>query len=115
MKFIRIEKLPAILPANHYDLLLRRVADASIGAKTLQVSLARLEPKGRADPHVHENAEQLFIVLRGEMGVKTGQKEVRLKEGEAVFIYPGEVHQNYNIIEGETSYLSITGSLTPQV
>jgi len=112
MKLIKIEELPGVLPPKHYDLVSRRIVDASIGAKAMGVSLARMEPKGRADPHIHENAEQLFIVLKGEMAMKTAQGEVRLKQGEAAFIYPGEVHQNYNVVEGETEYLVITSTLT---
>ena len=113
MKLIKIEDLPGVLPANHYDLVSRRIADASIGAKAMGVSLVRMEPKGRADPHIHENAEQLFIVLKGEMAMKTAQGEVRLKQGEAAFIYPGEVHQNYNVVERETEFIVITSRLTP--
>ena len=113
MKLIKIEDLPGVLPAKHYDLLSRRIVDASIGAKAMGVSLVRMEPKGRADPHIHENAEQLFIVLKGEMAMKTAQGEVRLKQGEAAFIYPGEVHENYNVAEGETEYIIITSPPIP--
>ena len=108
MKLIKIEELPGVLPAKHYDLLSRRIVDASIGAKAMGVSLVRMEPKGRADPHIHKNSEQLFIVMKGEMAMKTAQGEVRLKQGEAAFIYPGEVHENYNVAEGETEYIIIT-------
>ena len=113
MKLIRIEDLPGVLPEKHYDLLGRRIVDASIGAKAMQVSLVRMEPTGRADPHTHENAEHLFIVLKGEMAMKTAQGEVRVEQGEAAFIYPGEVHENCNVVEGETEYIVITSRLTP--
>jgi len=108
MKLVKIEELPGVLPAKHYDLLSRRIVDASIGSKAMLVSLVRMEPNGRADPHTHENAEQLFIVLKGEMAMKTAEGESRLKQGEAVFIYPGEAHQNYNVAKGETEYLIVT-------
>lgn len=111
MKLIKIEDLPRIVPPRHYDLLSRRIVDASVGAKAMGVSLVRLEQSGRADPHAHENAEQLFIVLKGEMAIKTEQGEVRLEQGDAAFIYPGEIHQNFNVAEGETEYLVITSSL----
>ena len=113
MKVIRIEELPTVIPENHYDLLARRIVDPSIGAKAMRVSLIRMEPTGRADPHTHDDAEHLFIVTKGEMGLKTAEGEVQLKEGEAVLIYPGEVHENYNALEGETEYIVVTSSLTP--
>ena len=112
MRLISVENLPGMLPAKHYDLLARRIIDASMGAKALQASLVRMGPAGRADPHTHDDAEHLFIVLKGEMALKTAQGEFRLKPGEAAFIYPGEVHENYNVIDGETSYLVIRGNLT---
>ena len=113
MKLMRIEDLPGVLPARHYDLLSRRIAQASIGAKAMEVSQVCMEPNARADPHTHEKAEQLFIVLKGEMAIKTAQGEVRMKQGEAAFIYPGEVHENYNMGEGETEYIVITSRLIP--
>ncbi|MFC1976804.1 cupin domain-containing protein [Chloroflexota bacterium] len=112
MKLIKIEDLPGVLPAKHYDLLARRITGPSIGAKAMEVSLVRMEPKGRADSHTHDEAEQLFIVLRGEMGMKTAEGEARLKQGEAAFIYPGEVHENYNVAGVETEYIVITGRLS---
>ena len=114
MKLIRVTDLPGVLPAKHYDLARRRITDESVGAKTMDVCLVRMEPSGRADPHIHEASEQLFIVLSGEMGIKTEQEEARLKEGEAVFIYPGELHNNYNLSDGETSYIIVTCKLNPE-
>ena len=113
MKIIRIEEVSGILPAKHYDLVTRRIADAAIGAKAMGVSLVRMSPTGRADFHIHENAEQLFIVLKGEMAMKTDQQEVRLKPMEAAFVSPGERHQNFNVAEGETEYIVVTGNLKP--
>ena len=113
MRLIKIEGLPGSLPEKHYDLIGRRIVDASMGAKAMQASLVRMGPTGRADPHTHEDAEHLFIVLKGEMVLKTAQGEARLKEGEAAFIYPGEVHENYNAVESETEYIVITSRLTP--
>lgn len=113
MKLIRIEELRGMIPENHYDLLARRIVDPSIGAKAMRVSLIRMEPTGRTDPHTHENDEHLFIVTKGEMALRTAEGEVQLKQGEAAFIYPGEVHENYNVGEGETEYIVVTSSLTP--
>ena len=113
MKIIPIEKLPGVLPAKHYDLVTRRIADASMGAKAMGVSLVRLSRTGRADFHIHENAEQLFIVLKGEMAMKTEPGEVRLKPMEAAFVSPGERHQNFNVADGETEYIVVTGNLKP--
>ena len=113
MRLIKIEDIPGRVPEKHYDLIARRIIDTSTGAKAMQASLVRMEPTGRADPHTHDDAEHLFIVLKGEMALKTAQGEARLKQGEAAFIPPGEVHENYNAVEGETEYIVITSRFTP--
>jgi quercetin dioxygenase-like cupin family protein len=108
MKVITISELPGIVPEAHYDLLSYRIVDAAIGAKAMGASLGRMEPKGRTGPHAHENAEQLFVILKGEMLMKTDRGEARLKAGQAAFIYPGEMHENYNVTDGITEYLVVT-------
>ena len=108
MKVITISELPGIVPEAHYDLLSYRIVDAAIGAKAMGASLGRMEPKGRTGPHAHENAEQLFVILKGEMLMKTDRGEARLKAGQAAFIYPGEVHENFNVADGITEYLVVT-------
>jgi quercetin dioxygenase-like cupin family protein len=108
MKVITIDDIPGVLPADHYDMLSYRIVDATIGAKAMGASLGRMEPKGRTGPHAHENAEQLFVILKGEMLMKTDRGEARLKAEQAAFIYPGEVHENYNVADGITEYLVVT-------
>jgi len=108
MKVIKIDDLPGWVPPNHYDMFVRSIAGPSMGAKAINAGLARFEPTGRADPHVHENAEQLFIVLKGKMMMKTEKEEVELGVGQAALVLPGEVHENYNLSEGITEYLTIT-------
>jgi quercetin dioxygenase-like cupin family protein len=48
------------------------------------------------------------VILKGEMLMKTDRGEARLKTGQAAFIYPGEVHENYNVADGVTEYLVVT-------
>ena len=108
MKVITIDAISGVLPPDHYDMLSYRMVDATIGAKAMGASLGRMEPKGRTGPHTHENAEQLFVILKGEMLMKTDRGEARLKAGQAAFIYPGEAHENYNVADGVTEYLVVT-------
>ena len=111
MKVITIADIPGVLPPDHFDLLSHRIVDANIGAKAMGASLGRMEPNGRTGPHAHESAEQLFIILKGEMLMKTDRGEARLKAGQAAFIYPGEVHENFNVATGMTEYLVVTSKL----
>ena len=108
MKFINIDDIAGRVPPKHYDLLGRTVVDESTGVKDFRVAYTRMEKTGRCDPHVHENAEQLFIVLKGAMMFKGDQGETPVQEGHAVLVKRGEVHSNYNIADGETVYITVT-------
>jgi quercetin dioxygenase-like cupin family protein len=108
MKFITIDELPGQTPAKHYDLIGRTVAGEAIGVQNFRVGFTRMEKTGRCDPHTHDHAEQLFIILKGEMIFVSPEGETRVKEGQAVMVYPGEEHSNYNAADGETIYLTIT-------
>ncbi len=110
MKIMTIDELPGWVPPKHYDLLVRTVAGEPTGVKQFNVGFARMEKKGRCDPHVHDNVEQLFIVLKGAMMFQVAGKEFLLKEGQAVLVNRGEIHSNYNAAEGvESEYLTVTG------
>lgn len=109
-RVIKIADRAPIVPAQHYDLQSRRIVDAPV-ARALKASQVSMDPTGRADPHVHEQAEQLFIVLRGEMGLRVEGEEFRLKPGEAALIRPGERHENFNLSPGKTEYLVISAEV----
>lgn len=108
MKVVNIQELPKEIPPNHFNMFVRSIANPSMGAKSINTGIARFEPGGRADPHVHEKAEQLFIILKGKMMMKTESEETELAEGQAALVMPGEVHENYNLSDGDTEYLTVT-------
>ena len=113
MKVIRVKELQKVTPKKHHNMFTLRAVDDSIGAKTMKVSFGRFEPKGVVEAHKHENEEQVYIVLKGVMIVKNEEgQEVRAHEGEALFIYPGELHSASAESEG-TDYICITGLNLP--
>ncbi len=112
MKVITIADISGVLPPDHFDMLSYRIVDATIGAKAMGASLGRMERGGRTGSHTHDKAEQLFIILKGEMLMKTDRGEARLKAGQAAFIYPGEAHENYNVADGITEYLVVTSKFS---
>jgi quercetin dioxygenase-like cupin family protein len=109
MKIIAIEEIPGKVAPKHYDLLGRNIFNAQ-GTK---VTFTRMEKTGRCDPHIHDSAAQLFIVLKGEMLFKSATDETLVKQGNAVLFDAGEVHSNDNAADGETEYLTITVTATP--
>ena len=108
-RVIRIGDIAPALPALHYDLKSRRIVNDA-DARSFRISHVTLDPGGRSDPHVHAGVEQLYLVLKGAMGVQIEGQEFRLKPGEAALVQPGEKHRNFNVDPGETEYLVITGT-----
>jgi quercetin dioxygenase-like cupin family protein len=112
MKVIKVAELPPVTPPKHYNMHVKRAVDESIGSKTMKVSFGHLERNGEVESHIHENEEQLFIVLKGAMKMKSGDKEFKLKKDDAILFFPGEPHANS--ADGvETDYLCITGLNLP--
>ena len=110
MKIMTIAEMPGNTPPKHYDLLGRSLADPSMGAQGFKVSYTHMEKTGRCDPHVHDSAEQLFIVVKGAMMFDVEKEKFLLKQGQAVLVHRGEVHSNYNAAEdGDTDYMTVTG------
>lgn len=113
MKVIRVKELPKVTPPKHYSMFVRRAVDDRIGAKTMEVSFGHLEPHGLVEAHRHEKREQAYIVLKGVMVTKNEQgEELKIHEGEALLLYPGEVHATYAENE-ETDYICVTGLNLP--
>ncbi len=109
-RVIRIADIAPSLPPLHYDLQSRRILnDAEVG--WFKISHVTLQPTGHSDTHMHKGAEQLYLVLKGEMGVNIEGRELRVKPGEAVLVKPDEKHRNYNVFPGETDYVVVTGNV----
>ena len=104
MKITAIEDIPGMTVAKHYDLLGRTLFD-QMGTK---VTLTRMEKTGRCDPHIHEKAAQLFIVLKGAMLFKDAEDEILVKQGHSVLFHAGETHTICNATGAGTEYLTVT-------
>ncbi len=111
MKLISIKDLPGVVPSGHYDLIGRKLIDRELGSQAMRTYLIHMDAKGRTDPHSHADAEQLFVVLKGELSIRGEKGELRVKEGQAAFVPAGNSHLVANGIEGETEYLAITSYL----
>lgn len=114
MQFINIEDISGVVPPKHYDLIGRPLVNESMGVKDFKVSYTLMEKTGRCDPHIHEDAEQLFIVLKGAMMFKGDQGEFPVREGQGVLVKRGEVHSNYNIADDESIYITVTSVPGPK-
>lgn len=75
-----------------------RLVDAAVGAKTLDLHMNILQPGSRATApyHLHTNAENIYFVLQGKLGLRTEGEDVFVDAGCAVFIPPGVPHSVWN-------------------
>ena len=73
------------------------------------IKLAKL--KGEFDWHHHENEEELFFVVKGQLQIKFRDKEVILDEGELVVIPRGVDHLPVAVEEVHVMLIEPKGTL----
>jgi uncharacterized cupin superfamily protein len=94
-----------------------RVA-AALGAELLGASVYEIEPGQRGMPyHVHHANEELLLLLRGAVSVRTPDGEVALKEGDLMLFRRGRpgVHQVINRSDDVARYLVVSTRIDPEV
>jgi len=64
----------------------------------LDFGIAFFQPGQKVDKHFHEQVEELFYVIDGQISIQfnTGSDSIILKAGEVAYIPPKEVHALYN-------------------
>jgi len=72
------------------------IFDENTGAKYLIMRIAEIPPGGSVPKHVHEDEEQAYLILEGEGIVIIDEKQYRVREGYAVYIPIGSVHEVIN-------------------
>ena len=67
-----------------------------IQAVSFSMGMVTLEPEGGQVPWHNQEQEEVYLVLEGEGEMCLGQERFTLKEGQTIFIPPGEYHQLTN-------------------
>jgi len=55
--------------------------------------------------HYHEDMQEVFIILNGEVDLQAGDKAVTLRKGDMAVIDPLEIHQMRNACGEDVEYL----------
>lgn len=74
----------------------RRVVHPDMGAKQLTLNYSIYAPGHEFPQHIHDESEDVFIVLEGEVSVRQGDVLTPISAGDAVFIPSREVHGTVN-------------------
>lgn len=84
-------------PDGHFGGLTTTEVVGQGSAKHLSVQLSRGPVGSGAFMHLHEESEQLFFVIGGELTISTDLGEsVVLRPGMAAYLAPGEAHATKN-------------------
>ncbi len=71
------------------------VPSASTGDRMVVLS-ADMPPGLHVDEHVHQNEDQVVVVIEGTVGASIGDQRLRLTEGSVVFMPRGVPHALWN-------------------
>lgn len=71
------------------------------------VNWARLKSGRRFAPHYHEEMQEIFVILNGQLELDCDGQRVILEAGDAVRIEAREVHTMVNHGSAEVDYLAI--------
>jgi mannose-6-phosphate isomerase-like protein (cupin superfamily) len=78
-----------------------KLINPSLGTEKLDVHLNRLVPGGpRGKLHHHSNADNVYIVKRGEGTLRVEDKTYRIRENDVVYIPAGMKHALANLSDG---------------
>lgn len=67
-----------------------------IQAKAFSMGMVTLDPEGGQVPWHNQEQEEVYLILEGEGEMCLGKERFTLKEGQTIFIPPGEYHQLTN-------------------
>ena len=105
----RVHERPSFSPPHHAHTTNWKLIDESAGARKIALWYSEMGQEGQAEPHVHDEMEQIFIILEGEGFFRIGNEEVSVKKGNVVFIPSGETHQMAATGDKTFKYLLVWG------
>ena len=108
----------SFVPASHEDPRAPGVLKKILGAdsdflqgRVRMINWALL-PRGRGfRAHYHEDMQEIFIIVKGQVEIKVDGQIAGMQPGDAVFIEPREVHVMRNCGDCDAEYLAIGISL----
>lgn len=84
----------------------RNVIGPHTGAERLTLNYAVFPPGAAFTQHVHDESEDVIVILKGKGVIRLGDEEFPIEEGDVIHVMPGEFHGTVNGPEGEMIALS---------
>ena len=83
-----LQQIPTVSPPHHTKTTDRRLIDEAAGARHFVLWHGEMEPGGMAEAHIHDEMEQVFIILEGGPLFRIGDEEHGVGKDAIVFIPP---------------------------
>jgi mannose-6-phosphate isomerase-like protein (cupin superfamily) len=97
VKVIRFDGAERYEPPGHSGVVNRMLVGRGSGeVNEVSVWHGAIEPGGRADPHVHADAVQVYVAISGMVTVSDEESMVELGPGDAAIFAAGERHEVVN-------------------
>ncbi len=87
----------------------RRLVHPDMGARHLTLNHSVFQPGQEFPQHIHDNSEDVFVVLQGGVSVREGDVYTSISTGQAAFIPQGEVHGTVNTTDDIAVLISFQG------
>lgn len=108
MKFWKhLNEVEGYSPNGHEGTFNRRLVSAKEGIKGVEMTIGEMEEGGSAEPHFHEDLEQVMYILEGEMSVIIDGEEGLLSKGHVVWIPQKTMHEVKNVGLSKLSFILV--------
>ena len=94
-------------PPPHARVIKHLVAPWTLCATKLWAGVTIIEEGSSSNPHLHDDAEEIFYVISGAGRVKVGEEEEDIGPGSCIFIPPKTLHQLMNTGNVELKVLAV--------
>ncbi len=109
-RFIRLEDGAVFHMGQGYS---RRLISPDEGDQNITLNYSIFQGGQEFPQHFHDISADIFIVLRGSVSVRQGEKYTPIYEGDFAYIPPGEVHGTVNHTDGEANLISFQSPPDP--
>jgi mannose-6-phosphate isomerase-like protein (cupin superfamily) len=82
-----------------------------LGSKSLSVTWVDVPPGAEQRAHLHEESEQVYVIVRGHGRMQVAGDEEYVSEGDLVFIPPGAQHGIVN--DGDETLVYVSAASPP--
>jgi len=96
-------------PFSHFDMSTQVIFNPDCGCKHANITLSTITKGAGSVDEVHENSDQIFYIIEGEMKVSSNNELLQvLHRGDAIMIEAGDFHSVTNDCEEDCVFYAVT-------